>query len=133
MHEENDTAEYGRREIRLEKLRVAAQVVVSENLLYDARLDIIEDMLTRQFRVTIRGSILKLGKGASMEIKYPQDWWQSFKERWFPDWALSRWPVRYKVHEIKAEALFPEASQRFALEPKLGPSYMTLFEETWYD
>lgn len=27
---------------------------------------------------------------------WPADWWEAFKDRWFPEWALDRWPVRYK-------------------------------------
>lgn len=29
-------------------------------------------------------------------VKYPSDWWEAFKERWFPKWMLRRWPVNYK-------------------------------------
>ena len=30
-----------------------------------------------------------------IEEKWPSDWWQAFKDRWFPKWALRRWPVHY--------------------------------------
>ena len=36
----------------------------------------------------------------------PADWWQHFKERWFPAWALMRWPVRYTEHN--ATMMFPD-------------------------
>jgi hypothetical protein len=26
-------------------------------------------------------------------VRYPADWWQAFKRRFFPAWALRRWPV----------------------------------------
>ncbi len=26
-------------------------------------------------------------------VAYPADWWQAFKARWFPRWALRLWPV----------------------------------------
>lgn len=32
--------------------------------------------------------------------EYPKDWWQAFKERWFPKWALRRWPVEMEVIDI---------------------------------
>ena len=33
------------------------------------------------------------------DIEYPADWYQAFKQRWFPRWALKRTPVRMtKVH-----------------------------------
>lgn len=28
------------------------------------------------------------------EVKYPADWVQAFKQRWFPGWLLQRYPVR---------------------------------------
>lgn len=27
-------------------------------------------------------------------LEFPADWWQHFRQRWFPRWWLSRWPVR---------------------------------------
>lgn len=30
----------------------------------------------------------------------PENWWEAFKERWFPDWILRRWPLKYKVIRI---------------------------------
>lgn len=44
------------------------------------------------------------------EIAYPLDWWQAFKERWFPKIILKRWPVRY--HRWKVDFLYPELEVR---------------------
>lgn len=30
------------------------------------------------------------------ETRYPMDWWQAFKARWFPGWLLHRFPVQEK-------------------------------------
>jgi hypothetical protein len=32
-------------------------------------------------------------------VAVPKDWWQHFKQRWFPGWALRRWPVQYRIIE----------------------------------
>ena len=29
----------------------------------------------------------------SIHKHWPRDWWQAFKEKWFPGWAVNRWPV----------------------------------------
>jgi len=42
------------------------------------------------------------------ELRKPHDWWQAFKERWFPSRALKLWPVEYDYVDIKA--LYPEAT-----------------------
>lgn len=47
------------------------------------------------------------------EISYPSDWWQAFKQRWFPKALLRRWPVRMRVVHVKLE--------RLATYPKFKP------------
>lgn len=29
-------------------------------------------------------------------VSWPKDWWEHFKLRWFPFWALARWPVKFE-------------------------------------
>lgn len=45
-----------------------------------------------------------------MEVKYPRDWWQAFKERWYPTEWLGMWPVKYTHRVIIREVMFPELS-----------------------
>lgn len=35
------------------------------------------------------------------KVACPANWWQHFRERWFPKWWLARWPVRYKFTDIE--------------------------------
>jgi hypothetical protein len=37
-----------------------------------------------------------------VEVKWPADWWQALRERWFPSWWLRRWPVRYERRRLEA-------------------------------
>lgn len=41
-------------------------------------------------------------------VEFPRDWWQAFRQRWFPRWALVRWPVRLCRVELRADAVYPE-------------------------
>lgn len=43
-----------------------------------------------------------------LEFKYPENWWEALKERWYFDWMLSRWPVRYVRKVLKSELAFME-------------------------
>lgn len=43
-----------------------------------------------------------------LEIEYPDGWWEAFKDRWLPEWALKRWPVRYICHVVDVEVIYPE-------------------------
>jgi hypothetical protein len=58
-------------------------------------------------------------------VSYPATWWQAFKQRFFPSWALNRWPVQLTTVKrdpvtVEAEALFPE------LEPVRGQRDMRI-------
>ena len=39
--------------------------------------------------------------------EFPEDWWQAFKERWFPQWLKQRYPVKCKRFVVNARALYP--------------------------
>ena len=38
-----------------------------------------------------------------IEEKWPSDWRQAFKERWFPKFLLKRFPVQYKTVSVHRE------------------------------
>lgn len=40
-------------------------------------------------------------------VKQPWDWWQAFRERWFPKVWLQAYPVRYKETHVRAEEFLP--------------------------
>lgn len=56
----------------------------------------------------------------AFEASWPATWWEHVKQRWFPRWALARWPVKMatkyetwrvkksQTHEFKTVALLPE-------------------------
>lgn len=46
-------------------------------------------------------------------VKYPADWWQHFKLRWFPKWAKKRWPVRFSVTEFVATHVYPQLTTHY--------------------
>ncbi len=58
------------------------------------------------------------------EVRYPADWWQAFKDRWFPAWAKERWPVRYVRYDLMA--LYPEIK----LPQSCGPSVLRVARQT---
>ena len=46
-------------------------------------------------------------------VKYPSDWKEAFKERWFPKWAKRKWPVRYERVEFDARFLYPSIKSNY--------------------
>ena len=45
----------------------------------------------------------------TVEVEYPADWWQHFKQRWFPESWKTRWPVQMSRRIFAAQAVFPAA------------------------
>lgn len=46
-------------------------------------------------------------------VKIPVDWWQHFKQRWYPHWALKRWPVKMYTYTPRALFLNETPPDRF--------------------
>ena len=92
--------------VYLEKQIMGQEWSLSEGLL-DPKVFLDRDgWFPHQYRAGIRGFLW--GKTIEeFEIKYPSDWWQAFKERWSPRWALRRWPVQYERKNIKLTAYWP--------------------------
>lgn len=51
-------------------------------------------------------------KENSKSVSYPADWFEAFKERWFPKWALKRWPVKITTVTFEATSLYPTIKLR---------------------
>ena len=97
--------------VELEKLRLGLQLAMSAEML-DAQVDVVYDHMIDGARATIRGAIWAEKESARRQtIKYPRDWWQAAKERWFPTWLLKRYPVDYHVVEIDVKAIYPTFKQ----------------------
>ncbi len=108
----------------LEKIKIGLQRVVSEQLLDPQVVMDVDKFLADEVRFTLRGYIWGEHVGETT-ITYPEDWFQGFKERHFPDWLLDRYPVRYTVHEITCNALYPNfrisvPNQEYRLRVNVG-------------
>ena len=99
------------RELILEKLDLAVMECVNPQLLEDATIDIVTDCMFDDMLIQLRTFVYaeKLDE-VVRDWTAPIDWWQAFKDRWFPEWAKRRWPVRFNHQhvELKRYATFPE-------------------------
>ena len=69
------------------------------------KLDILEkgiDEIVLQLR-----SYIWSNKRDDIIIKYPSNWKEAFKERWFPEWFLKNHPIKYTKHHIKIYDGYP--------------------------
>jgi hypothetical protein len=45
---------------------------------------------------------------ADESVRWPTTWWDAFKERWFPNWALRRWPAAYSHADFTVYRGYPD-------------------------
>lgn len=109
--------------VELEKLMIGHESTI-ELPISGARFDIRHlEWEANRIRVSLRGYVWtqniqheEQSTEVVCEFSAPADWWQHFKQRWFPAWALRRWPVALKketqrksvTHKFECRALFPD-------------------------
>jgi hypothetical protein len=92
--------------IELESFRYAISKAISNKLAMEADIRFLQDYFVDQTVMTIVQTIY--GKQIlEYHDKYPLDWWQAFKERWYPTWAKEKWPVKYKYIDYDVRELLP--------------------------
>ncbi len=64
------------------------------------------DELFHQVVIRIKGSLL-VDQVERVNVKYPSDWWQAVKDRWFPKWLLKHYPIQYITQSLSARILYP--------------------------
>jgi len=99
--------------VTLKRFDFALQQAISRNAL-DATFDVREtaDRLVATMRTQMFGE-----QSAVKRVVFPRDWKEAFKARWFPDWALKRWPIVYEVVTFDAKILAPRAALNVAIPP----------------
>ena len=66
----------------------------------------------------------------SKSVRYPADWWEAFKNHWFPEWMLKRWPVRWNTEKLEAWEVYPKLSLPDR-EPRIVIRRTGVLDETW--
>lgn len=95
----------------LERLKFVAHAALSDKLLDcgDSPPGVVMQLTVGEMFDDMRyslGLVARVTGRRLPEVRYPADWWQAFKERWFPVWAKERWPVRFTTCDI--QALYPD-------------------------
>ena len=79
-----------------------------EFLMDTVDVDLAIEFAMDEIATRIRGHVW--GERESVQkvsITYPTDWKQAVKERFFPAWALKRWPVRNKIITMDVKCFYP--------------------------
>lgn len=93
-------------QIDLQKLRFAVSQRISQAQLLDFSVDTFQDFFTEDLTYRLKAAVWARHIGSD-DVRFPADWWQAFKERWFPRWVNRRWPVQYRTFTIDAWHKYP--------------------------
>jgi len=96
----------------LEKMKaiVLKRITESDIRMAIARVDVDIDEYAAftADEMLIRLKAVVLGEHIETQAaRYPKDWKEAVKERFFPEWALKRWPVRYTVKVFDVRVVYP--------------------------
>jgi hypothetical protein len=83
----------------LEKLQIGLELKIAREMVHEK---------DHYIGYRIRGYVWSQDAGRVVTFKYPADWWQAFKERWFSKWLLERYPVNYTHKEFRVKATYPD-------------------------
>lgn len=89
-------------EVILERLKFYSKNIIPKEIVTPCNIEFLKDKLSDDFVFQWKAAVT--GQGLRT-IRYPKDWWQAFKERWFPKILKRWWPVEYKIIDIYA--LYP--------------------------
>ena len=90
----------------LEKLRFGLRENIHPDLLDKLMLKIEKDFLTQEWIAKIRGFVWSK-EDVVETIKFPSDWWQAVKERFFPLFLRKKFPVKHKFVVVKTVRTCP--------------------------
>ena len=101
-------APHEHRKVVLGRMKFAIETALS-GLDIETETNISEwiDFTADNIRIEVRGFVWE-EQLERRETSYPADWWQAFKERWFPEWAQRRWPIKYTHYIVDIKALYPD-------------------------
>lgn len=71
--------------------RFTARIYFDESVLRTMKMEAIEDF--RRDQMVYQLSMMVAAWREQRILRVPANWWEHFKQRWFPAWALKRWPV----------------------------------------
>ncbi len=99
--------------VTLEKLRVATAFEVGESFMetFEGGGQHTFDVVRRDI---IAGLVFQLdakflgSKDEEIDCKWPKDWVEAFKERWFPESFKKVYPVKYNQRILKGYSVYPK-------------------------
>lgn len=92
------------REILLQRIHIAARTSMPHEVLRSLDIRMV-DQLAGHVEVMVTTFIHGLpDRSFVVQEAWPATWWDAFKVRWFPRWALRRWPCVWACIDVEEKA-----------------------------
>lgn len=104
-----------RKNITLEKIQLLRSLCVNA-IDYHMMGDIVDATVRSEINhtlITFKAELFGEKCADDTIIEYPKDWYQWFKQRWFPKWLLRRYPILKIRHVIKHKIAYPKLAKDF--------------------
>ncbi len=101
-------------EVLLERVQIGMRASISRHDLMDADVDMLRDHLVQNLSYEMRGFLLG-ERLQSSAIVSPANWWQHFRQRWFPAVWLKWRPVKKETTLINAVVLYPDLHKKIGI------------------
>ena len=93
-------------EFALTKIRFFVNQKVSRHLIDSVTIDEYSKIVGGDLVYRLEGHVY--GEQREQVVVYPSSWWQAFKERWFPRFLASKFPVKYTKVDVHFDVVFPD-------------------------
>lgn len=95
--------------MKTDSITLSYQKYMSQQLVAEEQMESFTasyDIMFRALRLQLTRYVLSQ-EAESKELSWPSDWWQAFRQRWFPKRWLKRHPVKMERKRLVAMATYP--------------------------
>lgn len=104
--------------IELKWRQLAATTPIHPNAITNAKFDV-DQLIAEDLWYRVKLELLSYELDPYRINTGPSNWWEHFKQRWFPKWYLNKHPIKLSHVMLKREVVFPESSLDIQ-PPELG-------------
>jgi hypothetical protein len=93
--------------VTLEVMMAYVAIALNDTELKNVKFDAVYDPTMQSTILSLTAFVLG-DKIETVSVSHPTTWWDAFKVRWFPKWALERWPADVSRYELTADVFYPD-------------------------
>lgn len=85
------------REIRVEQIKIAVRANICYDLQDGTQIKVLEETTGKNLAIELWAYIYAMPKEhIFIDRSFPKTWIDAIKNRWFPRWALKKWPIQWE-------------------------------------